>query len=161
MSPRNQRHTGHDASGPVRLFVDSSAWLALASPRDQYHAVAETLFREAVLRRRALITTNLVVAEVHRLLLFRAGVPAAAHALNRLEDSPALTIEFPTVEHHRVAREWLARLSNHPITYTDAVSFAVMATSRCNAALTFDSDFELAGFPIWRAPTARRRRGRP
>jgi predicted nucleic acid-binding protein len=97
-----------------------------------------------------LITTNLVVAEVHRLLLFRAGVAAAAHALNRLEESPALTIEFPTGEHHRAAREWLARLSNHPITYADAVSFAVMTTSRCDAALTFDSDFERAGFPLWR-----------
>jgi len=30
------------------------------------------------------------------------------------------------------------------------VSFAVMTATRCAAALSFDRDFEVAGFPLWR-----------
>ena len=56
---------------------------------------------------------------------------------------------YPGAEHDAAARRWLARLADQRITYTDAVSFAVMASHRCAAALSFDRDFTIAGFPIW------------
>jgi predicted nucleic acid-binding protein len=49
----------------------------------------------------------------------------------------------------QIGRAWLDRLANHAITYTDAVSFAVMEALRCTAALTFDHDFLAAGFSRW------------
>jgi uncharacterized protein len=137
-------------AAPDRLFVDSGAWIALLSARDQHHAEADALFRAAIGQRARLVTTNLVVAEVHRLLLFRAGVRAASTALDRLESSPALTLTFPSAAHHAAARAWLSRLADHRLCYTDAVSFAVMEASHCPAALTFDRDFVIAGFRVWR-----------
>jgi len=107
------------------------------------------MVQEALSRRVPLVTTNLVLAEVHRLLLFRAGPRAAAAALDRLEESERLTIEFATVAHHGRARAWLDRLANQTITYTDAVSFAVMDALGCTTALTFDHDFLVAGFSRW------------
>ena len=63
----------------AKLFVDSGAWIALFSARDQHHAEADALVREAIAQKVPLVTTNLVLAEVHRLLLFRAGArPAMA-----------------------------------------------------------------------------------
>jgi predicted nucleic acid-binding protein len=41
--------------------------------RDQYHDQARDLFARAEDRRAALVTTTLVLAEVHRQLLFRTG----------------------------------------------------------------------------------------
>jgi len=108
------------------------------------------MFQAAVAQRTALLTTNLVVAEVHRLLLFRAGPQAAARALDRFEASPLVTIEFATEAHHRAARTWLTRLGDQVLTYTDAVSFAVMESARCRVALSFDRDFLVAGFSLWR-----------
>jgi predicted nucleic acid-binding protein len=96
------------------------------------------------------LTTNLVLAEVHRLLLFRAGIQPARRALDRIGASPLTTIVFPDADHHRAALGWLERFSDQTITYTDAVSFAVMHTARCPIALSFDRDFELAGFSLWR-----------
>lgn len=110
------------------------------------------MFRRAVAQRTSLLTTNLVLAEVHRFLLFRAGARAAARALGRLESSERVTIEFATVAHHRAARAWLDRLADHAISYTDAVSFAVMEATRCRTALSFDHDFLLAGFSLWEVP---------
>ena len=141
---------GTAPAAPDLLFVDSSAWIALFSARDQHHAEADALFRNALGRRARLITTNLVLAEVHRLLLFRAGGPAASAALDRLESSPALTLLFPSADHHVAARGWLRRLAERRLSYTDAVSFAVMTASRCRDVLTFDQDFVIAGFRRWR-----------
>ena len=128
------------------MFVDSSAWLALVSATDGQHAEADRLFGLALDERVPLVTTDLVLAEVHRLLLYRAGIRPAATFLERVEGSAALTIEFATAAHHRRARAWLARLGDQLITYTDAVSFAVIEAVPCRAVLTFDADFDRAGF---------------
>jgi predicted nucleic acid-binding protein len=141
----------HARGEPASLFVDSGAWIALASVRDRHHAEADSLFRIAATLRLPLLTTNLVVADVHRFLLHRAGIAVAARALDRLEGSPRLTVEFVRPEHHRAARKWLARLGDHPISYTDAVSFAVMTARRCRTALSFDRHFRIAGFELWRS----------
>ena len=95
------------------------------------------------------MTTNLIMAEVHRLLLFRAGIAPASRALDRIESSSSVSIEFPVEAHHRVARGWLDRLAGHAISYTDAVSFAIMEAVNCRTALAFDRDFILAGFALW------------
>jgi len=92
-----------------------------------------------------------VVAEVYRLLLFRAGSRVAGAALDRFDASRLLTVEFATPAHHAAARRWLERLADQAITYTDAVTFAVMEATRCRAALAFDRHFAIAGFTLWRA----------
>lgn len=129
-----------------RAFVDSGAWIALRSRRDQHHAEADALFKEAIRRRVALVTTNLVIAEAHRLMLFRAGAEAALRALDRIDASPSVTVVYPTADDHASARRWLSRLAPRPITYTDAVSFAVMEGGQCRHFLGFDDDFAAAGF---------------
>lgn len=91
-----------------------------------------------------------MLAEVHRLTLFRAGVQPALRALDRIDASPSVTVHFPGAEHHAAARRWLERLAPRPVTYADAVSFAVMERARCSHVLGFDADFEAAGFVRWR-----------
>ena len=147
--PRRRRHAAGEGTAPDRLFVDSGAWIALFSARDRHHTEADRMFRQAVSQRIPLLTTNLIVAEVHRFLLFRAGIRPAARALDQIEASALVTIEFTTATHHRAARTWLARLADQRITYTDAVSFAVMETARCTITMSFDHDFSLAGFSLW------------
>ena len=107
------------------------------------------MVRRAVRDRIPLVTTNLIVAEVHRFVLFHVGIHAATLLLDRIDASPRLTIEFVTPAHHVAARRWLTNLSDQVITYTDAVSFAVMEAARCTAAMSFDHDFVTAGFRLW------------
>jgi predicted nucleic acid-binding protein len=123
--------------------------MALRSRRDQHHAEADRLFKEALARRVRLVTTNLVIAEMHRLTLFRAGLQPALRALERIDASPSVTLHFATSEDHAAARLWIERLAPRPITYTDAVSFAVMQAGRCTHVLGFDQDFAAAGFTLW------------
>jgi predicted nucleic acid-binding protein len=131
-----------------RLFVDSSAWLAFFSTRDANHGAAVTLFQEAIQRHASMITSSLVVAEVHRLVLHRVGIRAGAAVLDALDGSAHLRLVFPERSHHGAARRWLQKLPDQVITYTDATSFAIMDAERCSAAITFDHDFTLAGFQV-------------
>lgn len=96
------------------------------------------------------MTTNLVVAESHRQTLFRAGYTAALRALEIIDASSAITVHCASSADHRAAREWLERLAPRPITYTDAVSFAVAQGMKCTHVLSFDEDFAVAGFELWR-----------
>lgn len=134
------------AGAPERLFVDRGGWIALRSRRDQHHAEADRLFREALRRRVRLITTSLVLAEVHRLTLFRVGSAPAVRALDLIGASPSVTVRFPGTAEHAAARRWRERLAPRPVTCTDAVSFAAIEATGCSAVL----DFEAAGFARWR-----------
>jgi len=134
-------------NGPA--FVDSSGWIAFFSRRDAHHAEASALMRAAVEGRAPLLTTNLVVAQTQRLLLFRVGIAAATRALDVFDRSTHLSIHFATAADHEAAREWIARLADLKLTYTDAASFAAMQSFRCRGFIGFDRDFDAAGFVRW------------
>jgi predicted nucleic acid-binding protein len=146
---RPARRAGRTAEDR-RVFVDSSAWLAYFSARDDNHTTAAALFQRAIGRRVSLVTTILVVAEVHRLVLHRVGIKAAAAVLEAIDGSTHVRLVFPAAAHHEAARGWLEKLSDQEITYADATSFAVMRAEHCPSAITFDRDFVIAGFDVWR-----------
>ena len=145
--PSTRRRIG--AGRPGRVFVDSGAWIALFSARDGHHREADRLFNRAAAQRIPLVTTSLVIAEVHRFQLFHVGIRAAARSLAVIDTSRLVTIEFAGTAHHVRALAWLARLSDQRLSYTDAVSFAVMEAAHCRVALSFDEDFSVAGFRLW------------
>lgn len=147
----SHRRAAARASEPDRAFVDSGAWIAFFNAADDNHAAAEALIRRATGRQIPLLTTNLVLAEVHRLLLFRAGPPAARRALEAIDASAFVRIVFPDRDRHAAARAWLSKLGDQKISYADATSFAVMEAERCRVAISFDRDFWLAGFELWQA----------
>ena len=135
---RHPARRARAADDHQRLFVDSSAWLAFFSRRDGKHSAAVALLQRAIQRKTALITSSLVLAEVHRLVLHRVGIGAAAAVLGSIDGSSHLRLVFPDKAHHQSARGWLQKLSDQVITYTDATSFAIMVAERCTAAISFD-----------------------
>lgn len=147
-SPASKRRAPKSGE-PSRVFVDTSAWIAFFSAADINHAVADGAIRAALSWRVGLITSNLVVAEVHRLLLFRAGIRAAAIALDKLTTSASVHVAYADESNHRAARAWIDKLDDQVISLTDAVSFALMKSLKCRSALSFDHDFWTAGFNPW------------
>lgn len=138
------------ASGANSVFVDSGAWIALLSARDQHHSEADALFRRAIAARNRIVTSNLVLAEVHRLLLHRVGIAAARAFLARTAASPSLEISHATEDNHAAALDWIDRYPDQAFTYADAVSFAIMKSRGCRRVIAFDHHFERAGFELLR-----------
>ena len=132
----------------AELFVDTSAWFPLADPKDRSHAIMASALRSAVQRKRRIVTTNLVVAETHALIMRRFGPAAALGFLKEVVRAP-LVVVTSTQEYEEAAqRDWLERYHDQDFSFTDAVSFSVMADRGIREALALDTHFVVAGFTI-------------
>lgn len=132
------------------LFLDTSGWFAALSPRDQYHARAAPHYRKLLQSGRTpLVTTNLVVAEMHALLARRAGDEVGVRFLDRLHADAAHVVLWVTRALERGAVDrWLRPFAGRGFSLTDAVSFEVMRSEEIASAFTFDHHFSDAGFAL-------------
>ena len=131
---------------PAELFVDTSAWYPIAVQNHPQHAALATALSERVRAGARVVTTNLVIAESHALLLHRAHVLAALAFVRTVRQRPHLVVtSSPDLESAAIA-DWLERFEDQSFSFTDAVSFAVMASRGIVEALTLDVQFATAGF---------------
>ena len=131
------------------VFVDTSALLAVANPRDQYHAAAEAAARKHLRAGGRFIGSVLVLGELHGHLLQRRGAAPARIVLDALLHDPAYAWE--TVSPKLIADaaiNWLERFGDQRFSLTDAVSFSLMRSHRVNVAFAYDEDFRTAGFGL-------------
>ena len=133
---------------PSRLFVDAAAWIALADSDDQYHQVTAQAFAGLSEQRVNLVTTNLVVAESYTWIRHRLHHRAAVAFLDRLSGAQRLERVLSTAELEEVAESILHQYADQDLSYTDAVSFAVMRERGIQEAFTFDRHFAAAGFTM-------------
>ncbi|MGH7654608.1 MAG: type II toxin-antitoxin system VapC family toxin [Gemmatimonadaceae bacterium] len=133
----------------TRAAIDTSALLALASSKDQYHGRA--VATEASFRRGGgqWIGTTLVLAELHGHLLRRLDPSGARRILEAVVADPAFDwrdATMPLVQ-GAVAR-WMLRFADQRFSLTDAVTFELMRTERVGRAFAFDQDFVTAGYEL-------------
>ena len=131
------------------LFLDTSGWFAAISRREAAHERARATYTEQVLGGGTLVTTALVIAEMHVLLLKLRG---AAVALSFL-DGVAADATHEVVDVDRDLRlsaieRWLRRFTDQDLSLTDAVSFEVMRRRKLRRALALDRHFAVAGYEM-------------
>jgi predicted nucleic acid-binding protein len=139
--------TGISMNNPYSLFIDTSAFIALLNPRDQYHdkmrEYLETLKGE--LRG---ITSNLVLGELLTFFSRHGSLKGALDLQKTLLSDPRFQVIWVDRELHELSSQILNKYSDQQISFADASSFAIMKTERIQQALTFDSDFSRAGFEV-------------
>ena len=131
----------------VRLFVDTSALLAVLDGSDPRHLEASAALR-SLDSTAELVTHNYVVVESIALVRRRLG----SQVEQRLFDDllPAIRVIWVDESAHRAAFASY-RASNRSASLVDHVSFAVMRALGLEVALAFDSDFEREGFELAKA----------
>ena len=121
----------------------------MVSPLVTAHADHQRIaagLRALIGQRQRLVTTNLVVAETHALVLRRAGHTAALAFVRGVEDPPNLVVRSSAELEMQARHDWLERYVDQALSLTDAVSFAVMREREIEYALTLDRHFVVAGF---------------
>ena len=131
---------------PAEFFVDTSAWHPLIVARHPDHARLGSALRALIRNHRRLVTTNLVVAETHTLLLRRVGRTTALTFLQTVGESPNVVVRSSRELEAAAERDWLTRYDDQDFSFADAVSFAVMTERGIRDALTLDHHFVVAGF---------------
>ena len=130
------------------LFVDTSAWYPLADSSHSDHEPLAAALRARVHAGARIVTTNLVLAETHALLLRRAGREVALTFARRVRQPPN-SVEYSTAERETVAfSDWLERFDDQHFSLADAVSFVVMTELEIREALALDQHFATAGFIV-------------
>lgn len=137
------------ASLSDRVLIDTGALLALANPRDQYHARAVGLGRRFLAGGGRWVGTALVLAELHGHLLHRRGSATARGVVSALLGDPAYEWRgVPVALVQAAIAGWLERFRDQRFSLTDAVSFELMRQERLTTAFAFDTDFLTAGFEL-------------
>lgn len=132
-----------------RLFVDTSAWAALADSKDANHELA-ALFRDEVAGRCRFVTTNYIIDELYTLLLMNIGYSETVDFKRKLD----ILIQQGVIEIvwilEDVANEaWMVFEQFNPDkrwSFTDCVSYVVMQQRQITEAFTFDRHFAQMGF---------------
>lgn len=127
------------------VFVDTGAWVALADADDEYHARAASLYPD-LLRRHLLVTHNLVIAETYILIRRALGHSEAFLFLEKISSSPRIQKVYSDQTLEAEAESILGKYKDQDFSYTDAVSFALMAQMQIRQAFAFDHHFSTAGF---------------
>lgn len=148
------------------VFVDTSGWLAAINSRDShYHDVVET-YDDLVTRRTSFVTSNLVVAEMHILIVRDRGAAAGCALLDAIYTDPLYRVVAVDRDLESEATDrWLRRFTDQRFSLTDAVSFEIMRRERIGEALALDHHFEVAGYRLLPSsprtkPTRTRKKGK-
>ncbi len=128
------------------VFVDTSAWYALAATRDASHDRATRTLRAMTAARRRLVTSNHVASETYTLIRVRLGHQAAQTFLRGVGESAVTQRVFVPEEWERGAEALLAQYADQDFSYVDATSFVLMRRLGLVEAFTFDHHFSVAGF---------------
>jgi predicted nucleic acid-binding protein len=141
---------GRSADG--RVFVDTGAYYALTSDEDEYYTESVRLMRALSEGRYQLVTTQIIIAEAHTLIRTRLRTHGRKHALAIAREVLARILRSDVVIEpitNADAEQAIATLFAYPdqeISYTDAISFAVMRRLGIAHVFSFDDDFAVAGF---------------
>ena len=131
-------------------FSDASFFFAIVDASDRWHHECLSALNEMEKGGWQLVTTLLVVAETHVLLLRRLGYHVALLWLKSV--LPRLTIVPIEPEDLNRALEILERYSDKDFSLTDAISFAVMERLGISVALSVDRHFVEYGGGFFVAP---------
>jgi predicted nucleic acid-binding protein len=131
------------------VLVDTSALLALAHPRDQYHARSVELAQRHLNEGGRFVGTVMVLGELHAHLLHLAG-PARARTVvsNVLRDPLYSWVGVDSDLAAAAQSRWLDRYADQRFSLIDAVSFEVMRRDKIGTAFAFDRHFRTAGFEL-------------
>jgi len=131
------------------LFVDTSAFYALADKKDTNHRRARAFLASLQRTGRPLLTTTDVFDETVTLVRYRMGHPAAVILGERLTDSKWCRVVAVGDNLRRSAWDIFVRYADRTFSFTDCSSFATMRSMDMSEAFTFDRrDFAAAGFVV-------------
>lgn len=134
----------------MRIFVDTSALLAVIDGDDCFHIAAFRFWEQQLSGPAVFLTSNYVVLETTALVQNRLGIAAAS--LLHGEILPVIRQEWIDPGLHQRAVAALLAARRRDVSLVDYTSFELMRQLGIRAAFTFDRHFAEQGFEVLPAP---------
>ena len=133
---------------PERIFVDTSAWVAVGSVDDERHARAKAEWDRLITEQAQLVTSNYVISETITTVQGFAGHARAVELGEQLFNSQSLRRVRVDEALERTAWLLFKKYDDQEFSFIDCSSFAVMKAQGMKKAFAFDRDFRIAGFQL-------------
>lgn len=135
----------------MKLFVDTSAWIAFLAPKDAHYDHAREAFAELLSRNALVVTSNYVIDETVTWLRMRAGHATAVgfrDIITRSQEASRLHLAWVSESIEQKAWELFIEHPGLKLSLTDCTS-AVLAAELRLPVWTYDCDFAALGFRVW------------
>lgn len=130
----------------MRVFVDTSAFLAILDADEKNHDRAKQAWIDLLAQDAWLICTNYVIVETFALVQHRLGM-AAARTLQE-DVLPVMNVEWIDDACHNAGVSALLTAGRKQLSLVDCVSFETMRQLGIDTAFVFDRHFEEQGFNV-------------
>ncbi len=129
-----------------KIFIDSSAFIALKNRSDQFHDQARFCFETLLQQKTLMLTSDYVLDETITAIRFRKNHREAVTFIKELAQVPLLAVIPIYPVYFKQAINLLMQYKDKEFSFTDCTSFAYMQGHEISTAFTFDHHFKQAGF---------------
>ena len=137
------------------IFVDSSAWISLASKKERHYTSA-TAFHKSLSPATLRITSWSVVSETFTCIRYHIGQREAISWLMQkelMEQQGYLQVLYPNAQLDVEVLKILNRFQDQALSYVDAFTLALVhSRPDINAIFAFDHHMAFAGLPVLPGP---------
>lgn len=128
----------------MRLFVDTSAFIALEDRSDRLHAQARAFYERLTVSDR-LHSSNFVIDETITRLRYTVGHRAAVHFAEAILASRIFKLLYIDADLEAAALRVLRKFKDKKLSFTDCTSVAIVQQERLDGVFAFDEDFSAMG----------------
>ena len=143
----------HNSIFEKAVLLDTSALYALTDNRDQYHKSAIEFLKDIQKNKLPIFTTNAVIIESYRLVLYKLGKDNAQKFLQTIiEDvkKGIIKIERMSIDDEDNGQKIIFENKGHKLTLTDTINFSVMLRMGIYKMFGFDSDCNIVGLELFK-----------
>lgn len=134
-----------------RIFIDTSAWIALMNNNELHHTAAVT-FHKSLAPMTLHITSWGIVSETFTWIRYHIGEREATRWLSvkdSLENQGFLQIIYPDSQMEVGVRRAIGRYHDQKLSYVDAFTIAlIQSRPDIDAIFAFDHHMAIAGIPV-------------
>ncbi|MFH1259467.1 MAG: PIN domain-containing protein [Elusimicrobiota bacterium] len=132
----------------TKIFVDTSAFIALFNKKDHYYQKASVYFGDLDPTVIKLHTSNYIIDETITRIRILNGHHLALEFANHFFRSKIFQSHYINQELEKYAFELFKKYSDKELSFTDCTSFALMKQLGIKKAFAFDEDFISVGLEI-------------
>ena len=129
----------------MRVFIDTSAFIALSDQDDQYHQKAKEFYLHQIAQKPRFVTSNFIICETLNYLRIRVSYQSAISFRENLYKSRIIEIFQITPDLEEKAFRIMKRYKDKTFSFTDCTSFALMEGLGVETAFGFDQHFQQYG----------------
>ena len=131
------------------IFVDTSAWSALAVADDVSHAPAMDFFKIISSGEFGkMITTDYVLAETYTLLRIKRGTELVSHFAESVAGSTNVKTLWISESDFSLSLERLLKFNDKMLSFVDCSSSVAMDALGITDVFAFDTDFKTLGYKL-------------